>query len=213
MFFYPFSFAFCPFLLSCFLCGFPSSSVSSFLPPPPSFSSFPFHFFLLALSSFPIFAFLFPALLSSPFCCSFSSFGYPYSPLPPTLLCAAPSFLRFSLAFLLFLFYLLFSDSTLLSSVSSPLSSSFASWVISFLCLFFLYRQFLLFLLFSFSSLFLSLACSSSFGPFSLALLSFLLGFVSISVFLYSFFRFPLFVSVVSFFVAICFKNTGLPVG
>ena len=202
MFLSPFSFAFCPFLLSCFLCGFPSSSVSSFLLPPSFSSSFPFHFFFLALSSFPIFVFLFPALLSSPFSCSFSSFGCPCSPLPSSVpLLPSSVFSCFSSLPL---------SSTLLSSIFFS-SSFFASWVISFLYLFLLYQQFLQFLLFSFSSLFLSLACSFFFGPFSRALLlSFLLGFVSLSVFRYSFFRFPLFVSVISFFVSICFSFLSL---
>ena len=58
------SFAFGPFLLSCLLCGFHSASVSSLLSPSPS-SSFPFLFFLLALSSFPMFIFLLPRFLLS----------------------------------------------------------------------------------------------------------------------------------------------------
>ena len=59
----PISFAFGPFLLSCLLCGFPSSSVSSFLSPSSSF--FPFPFFLLALSSSPVFIFLLPRFMLS----------------------------------------------------------------------------------------------------------------------------------------------------
>ena len=205
------------------------SSVSSFLPPPSS-SSFPFHFFLLALSSFPVFVFLFPRFLLSfllpPAAHSLLSVA-PTPPFLPTLLCSSHSFFGFLLlffsflllsfllfipSFLLFLFSLLFSDPTVFSSVSSPLPSSSASWVVPFLRLFLLYRQFLPFLLFSFSCLFLSLACSSSFSPFSRALLSFLLGFASLSVFRFPFACFcVLAICGLIFFVSICFSFLSLP--
>ena len=198
----PISFAFSPFLLSCLLCGFPSLSVSSFLSPSSS-SSFPFHFFLLALSLFPVFVYLLLSFLLPP-AALFLSFGCHYSlpplpssvPLIPSLVFSCFSSLLFILflpSFLLFLFFsLLFSGPTVFSFVSSsPLPSSSGSSVISFLRLFLLYRQFLPFLLLSFYCLFLSLAYSSSFTPFSLALLSLSLGFVSLSVFSCSFFHFP----------------------
>ena len=112
--FFPISFAFGPVLLSCLLCSFPLSSVSSFLSPSPSF---PFHFFLLALSSFAVFVFLLPRFLlsfSSPSCCFFSlPLGcLSYLPLP-TLLCSSSSIFGFLLLFFSFslflpLFYLVF---------------------------------------------------------------------------------------------------------
>ena len=104
------------------------------------------------------------------------------------------AFLLILHSLLFFLFSLLFYDPTVFSSTSSsPLPSSSASWILSFLCLSLLHRPFLSFLLFSFSYLFLSLAFSSSFIPFSFALLlSFLLGCAPLSVFHYSFIHFPL---------------------
>ena len=198
----PNSFAFGPF-------SFPVSFVVSllhlFLLSPSSSSSFPFHFFLLALSSFPVFVFLFPRfmLLSSPSCCSFSFFRLlllPSSPLPSSVTLILSSvfscfssllFILFLPSFLPFLFSLLFSGPAIFFFVSSPLPSYSGSSVISFLRLFLLYRQFLPFLLLSFNCLFLSLAFSSSFTSFSLALLFLFLGFVSLSVFRCSFLHFP----------------------
>ena len=143
----------------CFHCGFPSSSVSSFIPPPSFSSSFPFHFFLLArfISWGRLPDSSCPALFSSPSCCSFSSFGCPYSPPPPPH--PHPplfrSFLvRFSLAFLLLIFLSWLSSSFFILFFSSSFLSYFPILLFSPLCLLLLFLlllllRFLLFFVFS----------------------------------------------------------------
>ena len=131
--------------------------VSSFLPP--SFSSIPFHLFLLALSSFPVFVFLLPRFLLSfllpPAPCSFflSFFPLLHLPFPPTLLCCYPFFSSFLLLFFssLILFLPSFSSSSFLSYCPVLLFSP-----LSLLLLFLLFLVLQLFLFFVFSS---SIAC------------------------------------------------------
>ena len=196
-------FSFCsPFLLLSVpfsflsLCGFPSLSVSSFLPP--SSSSFPFHLFLLALSSFPVFVFLLPRFFSL-LLLILSFFWLPRLPFPPTLLCSSPSFFSFLLLLFLPSFLPLFSPivrSYYFLLLLCLFSSSFFFWFFSY---FFSSSFPPLSPVSSFPSviiscLFLRLAYSSSLTPppfIFLFLFSFSLGLVSLSVISCSFFRFP----------------------
>ena len=111
----PISFTFCPFLVSCSLCGFPSSFVSSFFPLLFFFLSFSFlppRSVFISCVRLPLSSFL--ALLSSPSCCSL--FRLPLLPLPPYPPLFLSFLLRFSLAFLLLLFFSFLSSSLSLLS-------------------------------------------------------------------------------------------------
>ena len=197
----PFSF------LSPFWCPY---FVSSFLPPP---SSFPFHIFLFALSSFPMFVLLLPRFLLSfllppaPHSFSFflSFFRLLHLPFPPTLLCSYP----FVFSFLLLCFSSFYPLSPFLSSSSflsycpvllfSPLSLLFLLFLFLQLFLFFVFSSSIACFFLSFCYHFLLLPLLSLFfllrpppppHPVSLPLLSFSLGFGSLLVLSGSFFRF-----------------------
>ena len=153
----PFSFAFSPFLLFIFPLWFPLFICFFY-----SYSFFVF-FFVLSFSFLPPCSVFiswgrlpdssFPALLSSPSCCSFSSLGCPYSPRPPLF----RSFLvRFYLDFLLLIFLSWLSSSFFILCFSSSFLSYFPVLLFSplhllllFLLLFLLLLGFFPFFVFS----------------------------------------------------------------